>query len=345
VWKRISRQWFLPALVISLAIGFGLGDWVRPISEIAVVRSSITASVLFLMGLTLNADSIARSIRNPGPALLGIGVNTFLVPLVALPSLWLLPAELAGGLIVTTLVPSTLASAAVWTRKAGGDDATAMIVSVVTNLACFLVAPLGLWLILGQMTEISAREQIVSLAVWVVIPMIFGQTVRRLFFASWAAKQQVMLSSLAQCGILVMVCFGSVASADRMRASDSVMVQPGVHADFTGEMELASRTRMGPAMILWVTVLAVSVHLISFALAVVASKRLGHRRPIQIAVGLAGSQKTLMVGLQIALDCGVSVLPMIIYHVSQLMVDTVIVQRWAQGNAPADGDKMKTLAK
>jgi sodium/bile acid cotransporter 7 len=345
VWKRFSRQWFLPALVISLAIGFGLGDWVRPISEIALVRSLITSSVLFLMGLTLNADSIARSIRSPGPALLGIGVNTFLVPLVALPSLWLLPPELAGGLIVTTLVPSTLASAAVWTRKAGGDDATAMIVSVVTNLACFLVAPLGLWLILGRLTEISAREQIVSLAVWVVLPMILGQMVRRLFLASWAAKQQVMLSTLAQCGILVMVCFGSVASADRMRAPDSAASQPDVQPDFTVETEPTSRTSMGPVVILWVTGLAISVHLISFAIAVVVSRRLGHRRPLQIAVGIAGSQKTLMVGLQIALDCGVSVLPMIIYHVSQLMVDTAIVQHWAKGNLPADGDKMKSLAK
>lgn len=345
MWKRISRQWFLPALVISLAIGFGLGDWVRPISEIAVVRSLITASVLFLMGLTLNADSIARSIRNPGPALLGIGVNTFLVPLVALPSLWLLPPEFAGGLIVTTLVPSTLASAAVWTRKAGGDDATAMIVSVVTNLACFLVAPLGLWLILGQLTEISAREQIASLAVWVVFPMIFGQAVRRLFLASWAAKQQVMLSSLAQCGILIMVCFGSVASADRMRAADLAKGQSEVQSGFTGELDPTDRTRKGPAVILWVTVLAISVHLISFAAAVLLSKRLGHQRPLQIAVGLAGSQKTLMVGLQIALDCGVSVLPMIIYHVSQLMVDTVIVQRWSKVDLPADVDKMKSLAK
>lgn len=345
MWKLFSRQWFLPALIISLAIGFGLTDWVRPLAEIAVLRSSITAFVLFLMGLTLNADSIARSIRKPGPALLGIGINMFLVPLLALPSLWLLSPEMAGGLIVTALVPSTLASAAVWTRKAGGDDATAMIVSVVTNLSCFLVAPLGLWLILGQVTEISARDQIVSLAVWVVIPMIIGQITRRLLLSQWAAKKQSSLATLAQCGILVMVCFGSVASADRMREVSPQRVESPNPAEISGEVVSGNRTTMGPAAIVAVGGLAILVHLSAFFIAIKVSKRLGHEPATQIAVGISGSQKTLMVGLQIALDCGVSVLPMIIYHVGQLMTDTVIVQRWAKQNPPLSDDKSKTSSK
>lgn len=110
---------------------------------------------------------------------LAIGVNTLLFPLLALPSMWLLSAEMSGGLIVTALVPRTLASVAVWTRKAGGDDATAMVVSVVTDLACFIVAPLGLWLVFGRTTVLSPQDQIVSLLLWVVIPLVLGQWLRR----------------------------------------------------------------------------------------------------------------------------------------------------------------------
>jgi len=330
VWKLISRQWFLPALVISLVVGFGLTDWVRPLAQWALLRSSITAGVLFLMGLTLNAQSISRSIRRPGPALLAIGVNVFVVPLLALPSLWLLSPEMAGGLLVTAIVPSTLASAAVWTRKAGGDDATAMIVSVVTNLACFLVAPLGLWLILGQVADISASDQIFSLAMWVVLPMIVGQAIRHLFLAVWAAEHQTQLSTLAQIGILVMVCFGSVASADRLQQSPvhsgSKIDSPGASGEQSGRPPLANG---GAIELLSAGVIAMGVHCMAFLIAVGLSRRLGHPPATQIAVGISGSQKTLMVGLQIALDCGVSVVPMIIYHVGQLMIDTVIVQRWA----------------
>ena len=53
----------------------------------------------------------------------------------------------------------------------------------------------------------------------------------------------------------------------------------------------------------------------------------------QIAIGLSGSQKTLMVGLQIAIDCGVSVIPMITYHLGQLLIDTIVADRWRRGSS------------
>jgi sodium/bile acid cotransporter 7 len=49
-------------------------------------------------------------------------------------------------------------------------------------------------------------------------------------------------------------------------------------------------------------------------------------------VAFAGSQKTLMVGLQVSMELGVSILPMVAYHVSQLIVDTLIADRWRAGN-------------
>ncbi len=313
MWKAISRQWFLLALVVCLALGFGLPDLIRPLAQIGLLRSMITGSVLFLMGLTLDARSIGRAVRRPMPALLGIGFNTLLIPLLALPALWLFSTPLGGGLIVGSLVPCTLASAAVWTRKAGGDDGVAMVVSVVTNLSCFLVAPLGLWLILGQVAEISAVDQITNLALWVVLPMIAGQWVRRLFLTEWAANHQTQLAALAQIGILVMVAFGSVASADHIADRPGDGVTSGVALE-----------------ILAVGTMAIGIHCMALAIGVAAARALGASAAEQIAVGLAGSQKTLMVGLQIALDCGVSVLPMIIYHVGQLMIDTLVVQRWAE---------------
>lgn len=312
--KAISQHWFLITLVACLAIGFGVPDLIRPLASLPVLRSSITAAVLFLMGLSLDAHSAGQHLRRPWPVLLGIGFSTLLVPLLALPSLWLLSAEMAGGLIVASLVPCTLASAAVWTRKAGGEDAVAMVVSVVTNLACFAVAPLGLWLILGAVTEVSARDQIVNLALWVVLPMVLGQALRRWALEAWAGPRRAQLSTLAQLGILTMVAFGSVASADRLAGTAA---QHGGTAEMLLEIAAAGG-------------LAVLVHCAALVIGIAAARRLGLSVGEQIAVGFAGSQKTLMVGLQIALDCGVSVLPMVIYHVGQLMIDTVVASRWAQ---------------
>ena len=52
-------------------------------------------------------------------------------------------------------------------------------------------------------------------------------------------------------------------------------------------------------------------------------------RPDWIAVGLAGSQKTLMIGLYIAddLNLGVGILAMVAYHAAQLIIDTVVADR------------------
>lgn len=329
MWKAISRQWFLLALVVCLAVGFGLPDLLRPLAQIGLLRSLLTASVLFLMGLTLDAQSVSRAVRRPMPSLLGIGLNTLLVPLLALPAVWLLSTKLGGGVVVASLVPCTLASAAVWTRKAGGDDGVAMVISVVTNLSCFLVAPLGLWLILGRITEVSAVDQITNLALLVVLPMVAGQVLRRMLLAQWAADHRVQLATLAQLGILVMVAFGSVASADHIAERAGGGMSSGVAIEI-----VAAGT------------LVIAVHCVTLAIGVAAARALGATAAEQIAVGLAGSQKTLMVGLQIALDCGVSVLPMIIYHVGQLMLDTVVAQRWSerQNAALAHAEPEKRLS-
>lgn len=50
-------------------------------------------------------------------------------------------------------------------------------------------------------------------------------------------------------------------------------------------------------------------------------------REDQIAVGFSASQKTLMVGLSAALQIGLSVIPLIMYHILQLLVDTVVANR------------------
>ncbi|MCA9153063.1 MAG: bile acid:sodium symporter, partial [Planctomycetales bacterium] len=53
-----------------------------------------------------------------------------------------------------------------------------------------------------------------------------------------------------------------------------------------------------------------------------------------IAVAIAGSQKTLMVGLHVAITyySGLAILPMITYHVGQLFLDTLIADRMREGS-------------
>lgn len=312
MWASLAKQWFLIALACCFAIGYLLAKPLNPLMEMSTLRSCLVFVVMWGMGVTLKADTIRNSLLRPIPSLLATVINILIVPLLCLPAMWLLPENLFGGLFVAAIVPCTLASASVWTRKAGGDDSIAMMTTVVTNLACVVVVPVGIALVLSQQTQVDAVAQMKKLALVVVVPLVLAQAMRWWGLAAWADRKKPLISFLAQLGILVMVMFGAIASANHMNnaGDDSTSWVAGV-------------------MLL---VLAASVHVGALVIGVLVSRFQGEPPENQIAVGIAGSQKTLMVGLQIAMDCGVSVIPMLMYHFSQLVIDTVIASRWKEAH-------------
>ena len=309
MWGVIKKQWFLVALMICFATGYLLANPLSPLLSMIGARHAIVFAVMWAMGVTLKSETIKQSIQKPLASLLAIGVNVLVVPLLCLPAMWVLPENLFGGLFVAAIVPCTLASASVWTRKAGGDDSIAMMCTVVTNLACIVVAPVGIALVLSQSAKIDAISQMQKLAILVVIPLVVAQAMRRFGLARWADRNKPRISIFGQIGILAMVVFGAVAC---------------------GQLSSESKTHSGWLAIFSVVIAASLVHTIALGIGVVAAKQLGQSRQRQIAVGIGGSQKTLMVGLQIALDCGVSVIPMLIYHLGQLVIDTLVADRWNQ---------------
>jgi len=318
VKHHLTRHWFLIGLALVLGAGFTLSPRLAWLADATVLRNGIVAAVMFLMALPLQFGEIWRVLRRPWAALLAVSVSFGLLPLIAWGASLGLRGDLAIGLLITAAMPCTLASAAVWTRKAGGNDAVAIFVTIITNVTCFIVTPL--WLL--AMThrgdvEIPLADMIVKLGLLVVLPIIVAQALRLYRpLGAWATGQTMPLGVAAQCGILLMVLIGSVASGRELAAAESQQ-SPAV-------WEFA-------AMI----VLVVAVHLSTFLLGYAAARLLGMGRADQTAVGFSGSQKTLMVGLYVATTYygGMTILPMVAYHVGQLVVDTVIAHRLRSDNS------------
>ena len=316
------KQSFLIALALSFTLGCFLSpEWVQWIGG-PTQRMVIVFSVMLAMGITLEARSMGRSIKQPTAILIAVGANILLVPLLVLPSQVWLSQELFGGLMVAALVPCTLASAAVWTRRGRGDDAIALMTTMVTNIACVVVIPVGLWLLersgvlqLPHQAGVDPVSQLKRLVFIVVVPLGIAQFLRYAGFAHWADQRKRGFSLVGQVGILLMVLIG--ASRIQMTLQQAEMVQ-------TSSYSLASWW-----MTLVTLVTASSVHLLAFGIALRLAWAANLPPDQQIACGIGGSQKTLMVGLQIAIDCGVSILPMMLYHLVQLMLDTLIVQWWS----------------
>ncbi len=312
MWVRIKTHWFLVSLGASFAIGYFASERLGFLLEMGLLRHAIVFVVMWAMGVTLRADAVGASLRRPLPTLLAIAINIFLVPILCWPTQVLLSPAMFGGLFVTSLVPCTLASASVWTRKAGGDDSIALMTTVVTNLACVIVIPIGVALVLTQTADVSVSEQMRSLAMVVVAPLALAPIVRRAGLATWADKNKSRLSTAAQIGILVMVMIGAIKSASVVN----------MHS---GREDASTWSSL-----LIVLGLVSVVHTGALWIGVFAARLVGADRASQIAVGISGSQKTLMVGLQIAIDCGVSVVPMLMYHLAQLFIDTIIANRWSR---------------
>ena len=311
----IRKQWFLIALMLTLGVGMGFAPTLQPLSAIAGLKWTIVAITMFLMVWKFSFGDIAHSFRRPQAALLAVVVNTFAMSIAIWPFSLLVGPEIGASMIITFAAPCTLVSAAVWTRKAGGDDRIAILVTLITNLLCFISSPFWVWMQLGGEGEsaISFVDTVTKLLMFVVAPICVAQLVRlHKPSANWATENKKKLGIASQIGILSIVFLGSIPSGIRLRES-------GSDFPFT---ELA----IGIACMLL-------VHVVVLFAGRLIAKQLGMTHQEQIAVAFAGSQKTLMIGLSIAVSLQVSILPLLAFHSLQLVIDTVIADRFVANEA------------
>jgi len=310
----LRQRWFLFALLAMLASGILWPASLRPIVDV-LPRSLLVGLVMFLMALPLETSSMWRAVRRPGPVWLAVLLNSGLAPPLGWLASHVLPHELAIGTVVTATVPCTLVAATVWTRRAGGNDAVAILVTMITNLACFLVVPGWLKLLIGADVSLDYASLVWKLMLLVVLPIGIAQLLRQWRpLGDWATGKKTWLSDLAQFGILAIVLEGAVGCGEQ------------VHNATNGAV-----LTVGPISIMIVA--AVAVHLTLLFVGLALARTLGMDHADRAAVAIAGSQKTLMVGIYVALEFGpLAILPMIAYHASQLLVDTIIAD-WLKKRA------------
>jgi sodium/bile acid cotransporter 7 len=300
------QRWFLISLVAVLVAGIAWPTTMRPLSSF-LPSDAILAIVTFIMALPLETSVLWRAVRRPGPAWLGSALNSGLAPPLGWMASLVLPAELGSGVILATTVPSTLASAAVLTRRAGGNDAVCFLVTMITNLACFVVVPAWLLLLVGVRAELDYRAIVLKLFLFVVVPITAAQLLRQWAVIGLSATQhKILLGGIAQVGILLMVLIGAVDCGERLAA-------------------LGSDSVVSPKNLLMMIAAVVVVHSVLVIAGFGLSGAFSICRDDAIAVAFSGGQKTLMVGAFLATAVApLAILPMVAYHAAQLVIDTLI---------------------
>ena len=155
----------------------------------------------------------------------------------------------------------------------------ALMVTVVTNGICFVVTPLWLLLITSQAVSIDVAKMIKTLGMLVVLPMVVAQLARLISpLARFADLRKVQLGIAAQFGMWSIVAIGAVY------ARRSLLM-----ASFDGALPWADLAVM--------TLLVILLHGLGLLTGLALAAAAGIGSSYRIAVAIAGSQKTLMLGL------------------------------------------------
>ncbi len=327
--KLFLQRWFLISLVLVIMAGMVTGyqlesDQLQMLIKYSKPRA-ITAFVLFLMSFSLDSSQFGKALRSPAPVLWSSFVNFGILPFIAWQMMSLQGTEdFKYGLFIACTVPCTMAAASVWTRKAEGNDAVSLLVTVLTNGLCFVITPFWLKLVIEQGMELESSAMVQRLVIAVLIPTIIGQLIRFVpVCRSFATRRKRQLSNTGQICILFIVFSAACKGGFQIRE----VGQPA-----------------SVSSIIIVVFSCLFIHLLSMFIAVKGSKIFRFSREDQIASAFAGSQKTLPIAVLIATDAGMfgdpnllgegigipfAIMPPLIFHTTQLFIDTIIADRFA----------------
>lgn len=313
-----KANWFLFWLAIILTAGMVFPQAFETVLTESIQtrgQNAVVFFVMFMMSLALPTDALLAAFKRPLPTFLAVALNWVVTPLLALATVPLLHPEFRGGLLLAAAMPCSMASASVWTRRAGGNDAVSLMVTVITNGICFAVTPLLVWLLTGEQVQFRVLDKITELALLVLLPLLLAQVARRFSpIRAFCDQNRPTLGVITQTGLLFVILLGAIKTGHRLQAptaSSPTLAQIGL-------------------MLFAVLTIHTAVLYLGFWL----SGALKIARPDSLAVAIAGSQKTLMIGLPMAGELQTSILPLVTFHAGQLLIDAVFAERQRRLSTP-----------
>jgi sodium/bile acid cotransporter 7 len=304
-----QRRWFLLLIAAGIALALTQPALVGAVVGPVPVRF-VAAIVLGLMSLGLPASRLRAALSRPLPTLTALAISYGLAPLLTrAAALVLLPDELQVGMVIAGAVPCTLASATIWTRLAGGNEAISLLVTMLSNTTVFLFTPVWLSQLTGRHVQLPVAGMMADLVVYVVAPIVTGQGIRRSArFSAVADRHRLVLGIVCRLLILLIITKSTVNA-------QSALVASGV----------ARATQN----LIVVAFACSSVHLTLLATGYLIGKLFCDREDA-IAMAFASSQKTLPVGALIVDEFyrpyPLAIVPILVFHVGQLLIDTYVAE-------------------
>lgn len=201
----ISRYFTSLIVVVSIILGFAF-------PEVGMIWKSYLALLLmflmFFVALSIEPNEVARTIRSYPIILVGLFTAFVLVPVLALSTKPFFSPVIYAGTVLALCCPSAIVSA-FWTKVFKGDIATALVMSIVTNLISIVTIPATMLIAVGTVLNVDIPSMMINLAEIILIPMTASFLLRKFVHLDW--NRVSSYGSKAELGILVLVVWGSIA--------------------------------------------------------------------------------------------------------------------------------------
>lgn len=231
-------------------------------------------------------------------------------------ALWL-PPIVALGLLYCGVVPSTVQSATTYTHLARGNVAASVVAAATLNLSAIFITPILFVLLAGRSGGIVLSGDLaVRIATILLLPFIIGQFLQR-WLRPWALRHPAVIKTMDQ---------GAIAVAVYVAFSAAIV---------GGHLVVLSGWEFGLVFLSVAVMLAVG-----FGGAWLLGGIMRLSMPDRTTMLFAGGHKSIAVGAPLATllfppaSAGMILLPLLIYHLAQLLISAWIAPALANRNAP-----------
>lgn len=223
-----------------------------------------------------------------------------------------LPAALAIGFLYLGVLPSTIQSATVYCSLARGNVASSVVAAALVNiLAVFITVPLYS-ILAGSEDSVFETQTLMKVLTILLLPFLIGQA-SQFLTSAWVARNRKLISAM-----------------------DKGVIGLGVYVAFSGAVEQNIWSSL--ELSVWLVILIACAVLLAFAYggSWLLGGALSLPRGDRISMLFAGGQKSIAMGAPLATvifpaaTAGTILLPLLVYHLAQMVVAAPVAGRLAR---------------
>jgi len=313
--RRIGIDRYLLALFLTLLLATLLPATGAVAQSLSSVTFWAVAALFFMYGAKLSTASIREGLLNwklQGGTLIA---TFFVFPLLALalsPLSALLPAAIGMGILYIGSLPSTVQSSIAFTSISRGNVAGAICAASLSNILGVFLSPLIVALLLATSGEFDiGLSTIWRIAQQILLPFILGQLCRR-WLVSTLLRHPKITKLFDQTTILLIV-----------------------YSAFSAGVEAGIWKILGLESLVGLVLLVLFFLALAMGTLTLMAWLSGMPREDSLALFYCGSTKSMATGLPMAgilfagQDIAMIVLPLMLFHLFQLIACAVISSRIA----------------